>query len=152
MPNDVGYLSELADRASRSGRVTLREPLPYEELVPVLNGYDLGIHVIPPVNFNNTWALPNKFFDYIQARLAIIIGPSAEMARTLREYDLGVVADGFDAAAITAVLDRLEPELVWQWKCNADASAGTLSADSQIAVWDRAIAALAARVGDRTAR
>ena len=112
MGNDPDYVAELRERATRSGRVRVLDPLPYPQLVPKLNEYDVGIHVIAPTNFNNRWSLANKFFDYVQARLGVIIGPSPEMRRILDQYGLGVVSRDFGTEALTKVLDTLTPEQV----------------------------------------
>jgi hypothetical protein len=144
MPNDVEYLEEMKHLASAGERVVVREPVPYSELLATLNEFDLGIHVIPPVNFNNAWSLPNKFFDYIQARLGLVIGPSPEMKETLDSYGLGVASTGFSVADVTATLDELTPDAVAGWKRDSDAAAEPLSAGRQVDVWDAAIAAIAA--------
>lgn len=145
--NDPGYLAELKARAQKSEVVTVNDPVPYRDLVSTLNGFDAGVHVLPPVNFNNEWALPNKLFDYVQARLGVIIGPSAEMARYVREYHLGAVADDFTAEAFARVVSRLTVEEVEQWKRRADASAHELSAETQVAIWATCVDRLAANAG-----
>lgn len=149
MPNDAGYLDVIREAVAGTDRVTLHAPVRYSELAATLSGYDLGIHVIPPVSFNNRWALPNKFFDYVQARLGVIIGPSPEMARTLAAHDLGVVAAGFAADDIRRVLDDLSPERIAAWKQRAHKAARALSAEEQIMMWDAAVAALAERGAGR---
>ena len=142
VPNDPGYLAELRARAESEPRVRLREPVPYSGLVPTLHGFDVGVHVLPPVSFNNAWALPNKFFDFVQARLGVIVGPSPEMARLVEEHGLGAVAADFSAEALTAVLDSLTPERVRTWKRASHAAARALSSDSQVEVWRQAITTL----------
>src|SRR5690606_14748561 len=99
-PNDPAYLEELRGLAAGSGGVvTVHEPVPYADLLPLLNGYDVGVHVLPPSSFNNANALPNKVFDYVQARLGLLVGPSPEMAMLVHRHELGVVAPAFDAQA-----------------------------------------------------
>ena len=142
MPNDPGHLDELKALAASSDRVTIHDPLPYSALLERLNEYDLGIHVIPPTNFNNAWSLPNKFFDYVQGRLGLVIGPSPEMKDILERHDLGVAATGFDEDAIVLALDTLTAQAVGEWKQHADTAAHELSAESQVQVWDAAVAAL----------
>lgn len=142
--NDPGYVSELTHRAASSQRVTVHDPVPYRSLMGILNRYDVGLHVLPPVSFNNTWALPNKFFDYVQARLGIIIGPSPEMARILRERGLGEVTSDFSTPALTAALDGLTPARVRAWKEASASAAHELSAEVQVGIWDRAIGRLLA--------
>jgi hypothetical protein len=145
MPNDVLYLATLKEIAEQLGpRIRMRDPLPHAELVSALNAYDVGVHVLPPTSFNNANALPNKFFDYVQSRLGLVIGPSPEMARVLEEYGFGAVAADFTVEAIRTVIDGLTPDRVAEWKRRSDAAAEPLSADHQIEVWLRAIERLAA--------
>jgi hypothetical protein len=113
--------------------------VPYDELIATLNGYDVGVHLLRPVNFNNRWALPNKIFDYVQARLGVIVGPSPEMERLVAGFGLGAVTKGFDAVDLVAVLDGLTPDDVAGWKLAADSSAQQLSSASEVGGWARAI-------------
>ena len=45
-----------------------------------MNACDVGVFCMPPINVNARYALPNKFFDFVQARLAVAVGPAEEMA------------------------------------------------------------------------
>jgi len=138
-PNHPDYLEELKQQTAASTRVRVLDPVPYTELIRTLNAYDVGVHLLPPTNFNNMWALPNKLFDYVQARLAVLIGPSPEMSEYVREYDLGVVTDGFAAADLTRTIDALTPEKVTAFKASAHAHARELGADAQVAIWRDAV-------------
>lgn len=142
MGNDPGYIAMLRDRAGDSPRVRFLDPVPYSELIATLNAYDVGIHVMAPTNFNNYWALPNKFFDYVQARLGLIVGPSPEMQRLVESHQVGAVTQAFTAEALTTVLDALTVEGVRAWKARAAASAHELSSENQVRVWADAIAKL----------
>lgn len=143
-PNDPVYLAELRAAAERSPRVRMLDPVPFDALVDTLAGYDLGIHVLMPTNYNNAYAMPNKFFEYVQARLGLVIGPSPEMSATLRQYGLGIVADDFSADAVARALDSLTPELVDRYKVAAAHAATELSAEAQLPVWKAAIDRIAA--------
>jgi hypothetical protein len=138
-------LAELKDLAAGDPRIRILDPVPYTDLIRTLNGYDIGLSIFPPTTFNLAHCLPNKFFDYVQARLGVIIGPSAEMQRILEAHGLGAVTDGFGAADLTRVLDALAPERVDDWKAHADAAARELSAEGQVELWGAAIAALVGR-------
>ena len=141
-PNDPGYLDELRSRAGALPHVRVNDAVPYAELVPLLNGFDVGVHLLPPVNFNNAWALPNKFFDYVQARLGLLVGPSPEMASVTTQRGLGLVAQGFTAEDLAAQIDRLTPETVASFKAASDRAARPLAADAQVDVWERTLASL----------
>ncbi|AXH95351.1 glycosyltransferase family protein [Ornithinimicrobium avium] len=146
MGNDPGYLEELRTRYAASDRVRLHPPVAPHELPARLNAHDVGVYVLPPVSFNHLWALPNKVFDFVQGRLALVVGPSPEMAALVRRHGLGVVTDDFTAEALASALDGLSGEDVRRYKAAAAAAAHELSAEEQVGGWARAVDALAARV------
>ncbi len=130
VPAGRGSIERLAVAAGGDPRVRFHPPVPMRELPRRLSGYDAGVFVLAPANYNWEVALPNKFFEYVQARLAQVIGPSPEMARLLREDDLGVVTDDFSPAALARALAALTPDAVARFKRNAHAAARRLSADT----------------------
>lgn len=138
-PNHPDYLAELTARVAGSERVRIHEPVPYDRLIATLNAYDIGIHLLPPTNFNNERALPNKLFDYVQARLGIIIGPSPDMRRYVEQYDLGWVAPGFAAADLAHALVGLTRADVERAKASSHAAAAELAGEKQVDVWQRAL-------------
>ncbi len=140
--NDSAYLAQLRERASEVDGVRVCHPVPYAELVPTLHGYDVGVFVLPPVNFSYRLALPNKVFDYVQARLAAVVGPSPEMVDHVAGHRLGAVTDDFTAAALARTLDSLSADSVQQWKASAHAQAEALSAEAAVRAWSDAVTAL----------
>jgi glycosyltransferase involved in cell wall biosynthesis len=146
MPNDPAYLQELRDQAADLPEVRFREPVPPGRLGEALAACDVGIFVLPPVNFNYRFTLPNKFFDFVQARLAVVVGPSPEMADLVRHHGLGVVTEDFTAGSLAAALDALTDEQVAAFKAASHAAARELSAQEQVRGWTRAVDTLAARV------
>lgn len=139
MPSDRAYLKKLAARCTRRPGVRLLPPLPFAELVPTTNAYDIGVFLVPPVSFNLRFTLPNKLFEFVQARLMVAIGPSTEMARYVREYDLGVVAADFAPATLAAALVSLTPADIARYKQNAHRAAAVLNSNQT----DAAIRAVA---------
>ena len=129
------YLRRLKELAGDSDRIRFRDSVPYSELVRTLSEYDLGLSILPPVNFNHLWALPNKFFDYIQARLGVIIGPSPEMARIVGEYEIGAVTEDFSARSLSRLLETITPDQVMDWKAASHRHARELSGEEQVKVW-----------------
>ena len=124
---DPVYMAELRDMAREDQRVRFVEPVAMPEICSRLNQYDVGIYLLPPVNFNHEHALPNKFFEFIQARLALAIGPSPEMARIVNAYSLGVIAASFEPKALAAALDQLTDESIRGYKLAAGRAARELN-------------------------
>lgn len=133
------YLEELKQRAAGMINIRFNEPVEPGKLVEVLNQYDIGLSVFAPTTFNLAWCLPNKFFDYVQARLGVIIGPSPEMQRSVQEYGIGAVARDFSAEGLAEVFDNLRPDDVRRWKAASHQNARTLSSGPQNVVWQAAI-------------
>ncbi len=136
-PTEWQPLFDLADELG--DRITMHDPVPQAQLVDTLAQYDMGIHVLPPLSENSMLALPNKFFDFVQARLGIVVGPSAEMGRLVREHGLGVVADSFAEDAIRRAIESLTPENVDGFKRSSAAVADELSAERQVEGWASAV-------------
>jgi hypothetical protein len=145
---DPDYLDQLGALAKASdGRVTLHDPVPYAQLIDVLNGYDVGIHVLPPVNFNHLMALPNKVFDYLQACLGVIVGPSPEMVELVEAVGYGVSTADFTPESIATAVDSLTPGQVEEMKAAAYTAAPIYASDAEDAVWSAAIERIGARRG-----
>ncbi|MEO6531508.1 MAG: glycosyltransferase family 1 protein [Specibacter sp.] len=147
MPNEPDYVAELKERASTVKGVSFRDPVPYAELVGVLQGYDVSLVFLPPANFNLANALPNKFFEAVQARLGVIVGPSPAMVSLVQEYGFGTVTNDFTSESLSAVINSLTPEKITAWKAAANEAARPLSAESQVKLWETRIAEIFARGG-----
>lgn len=145
MPNEPEYVAELKAMGAGVPGLTFREPVPYDRLVATLAEYDVSMTFLPPTNFNLAHALPNKFFEAVQARLGLIIGPSPEMVSLLQAHGLGAVVPDFSVASLRAVVGGLTPGLVAGWKEAADRAARELSSEAQQQVWEQAIEAMLGR-------
>ena len=99
------------------------------ELASLANGYDIGLYLLPPTNFNHRYALPNKFFEFIQGRLAVAIGPSPEMAAIVRHYGCGVVAPTFEPESLAAELNALDAAAIAGFKHASHRAAAELCAE-----------------------
>lgn len=121
------YFNQLKQAIEKVSNVNILPSLPNEQIVPAINKYDMGIFLLEPVNFNYTHALPNKLFDFIQARLAIAIGPSLEMEKVVKQYDLGVVSNNFEPEELAKNIQRLSIEDIFTYKQNAHQHARALS-------------------------
>jgi len=126
MPTVPKYLESLEQRARRDGRIRFLPPVPMQDLVTFSSAYDIGLFLLEPSSFNNLHVLPNKFFEFIQSRLAVAIGPSPEMARIVEKYECGVVAHSFAPADMAQALMQLDAERIDHFKRQADAAAREL--------------------------
>ena len=111
-------------------RISFVSPVPMPQLPSFLNSYDVGVYLLRPDSFNQLHALPNKLFEFVQARLAVVIAPSPDMAEVVRRHEVGVVADDFSPEAFARALAGLDAERLASLKSNADRAAARLNADT----------------------
>ena len=127
MPNKPAYLEVLRKQAAGMDNVRFLAPVPMPEIVSFIAQYDIGLFLLPPNTFNHRHTLPNKLFEFIQARLAVAVGPSPDMAGLVREYGLGIVADDFTPEAMAAAFQSLAPSAIDELKQRSHAAAMELS-------------------------
>ena len=94
-----------------------------------LNKYDIGLYFLKPSNFNEEYSLPNKFFEFIQARLCIAISPVKEMRNIVLKHDLGIVAEDFNLKKFAKRLSQISIDSINKYKQNTNKVAYNLSTD-----------------------
>jgi glycosyltransferase involved in cell wall biosynthesis len=135
-PGPDDYLTGLRRRieaAGLGGRVVLVPPVPMVDLVREAARFDVGLFALPGHSKQNLHVLPNKFFEYTMAGLALCVSDLPEMTALLRQHDLGrlipevtpqaiaAAVNGFDRAMIEACRRRaLEAAKVLNWEAEAD--------------------------------
>ena len=130
--SDAEYLDELRNTASASGhKITFLTPVPMREIVHYISQFDIGVYILEPISFNNRFALPNKIFEFIQARLAVAIGPSPEMAHLVHNFDLGWVAETFSPKDLALLLNLASAAKVMELKQSTSKAAKILSFEQE---------------------
>lgn len=140
-PVEESYRTVLEARmkaAGASDRVIIVPPVPMTELVARANAADIGLFVLPDHSRHNRFVLPNKFFEYTMAGLALCVSDLPEMAVLLTRFDLGRLIGGLSREAIAQQLNGLDRETIDCYKRNALAAARQLS-------WERESEQLVAR-------
>lgn len=125
--SNAEYRAALHQRAADVGGVFFHDAVPLSRVPAALNEYDIGLHLLEPRTFNDEHCLPNKFFEFVQGRLAVAIGPSPDMAALVREHDLGVIASDFEPRSMARRLRRTTPGDIARYKQAAHRVAHELS-------------------------
>lgn len=121
------YLGSLRSLASDSPRITFHDPVHPTALPATLNRYDLGVYLLPLRTRNHRLMLPNKFFDFVQARLGQLISPAEETAALIARHGLGPALPDHSVAGLVAALSPLTDEQVAEFKQHAHDAAHELS-------------------------
>lgn len=119
-------LSELRGLA-KGKRVRFVDPVLPEDIPRFINSFDLFTSGLQPASVNDRHALPNKFFENIQARIGQVLTPTSDMLDYLRFYSLGSVTEGFSAVDIAASIRAVSREQILEYKLAADSAAHELS-------------------------
>lgn len=113
---DKVYMNELLQRYKNQSRIKFIDPVTVDEISRRINTFDVGLFFLPPVNYNWENALPNKLFEFIQARLAIVVSPNPDMKRIVNENDIGLVSTNYTIDAFVEAINRLTPDLIKNFK------------------------------------
>ncbi|MDX2171904.1 MAG: glycosyltransferase [Bacteroidota bacterium] len=128
-PSDPNYLAELKKLHNSNNRIEFIDPVNVAEIPQICNQYDIGLFILPPVNFNWVNALPNKLFEFIQARLSIAVSPNSDMKYLVEKYNLGVVSDDYSPESMAKKIMTLTPTAIDKYKLNSHNYAMELSAE-----------------------
>jgi glycosyltransferase involved in cell wall biosynthesis len=120
---DRNYINGLRDQYNCCDNIYFLDPVAMLDIVNYISNFDIGMFILEPKIFNYKFALPNKFFEFIQARLALAVGPSPEMSRIVKQHNIGVVASDFTPEAMATALSRLSVSQIDQYKRNSGSCA-----------------------------
>ncbi len=130
IPTDSRYHKELCELTQKYENVTLNEPVGNEQLIETISHFDVGCVSIPPTSYNYAHCLPNKFFQYVQARLPVISGPIPEVAEIVNNMNIGWIAQGFGSDETKNLLKTINREMIEELKSNLDVAALKLSSEA----------------------
>jgi len=89
--------------------------------------FDVGLFALPPHSKQNVHVLPNKFFEYMMAGLALVVSELPEMKRLLRHHDLGLLIETVAPEAIAKVINQLDRITIDRFKLNSLQAAKALN-------------------------
>ncbi len=131
-PGDPAYIESLKQIAGDRGvgdRLTIEPPVPFDEIIPAANAADIGYFVHKDLSAQKRYTLPNKFFEYVMAGLALCVSDLPEMAKLVRQYDLGLLVSDYDEQAIADALNGLTRVDIDRYKQASLAASASLNWD-----------------------
>jgi len=130
LPTQQDYFDELVEMCAVHDHIRIIPTVEPNEIINFINQYDVGVFLLEPVNFNYKMALPNKLFEFVQARLTIAITPNQEMARIVEEYELGTIAKDYSVGAFSDALLKLSRKNIERFKNQSHVHAKELSSEN----------------------
>ncbi len=117
---DERYLDSLKRMALELGiesRVIFHPAVPLDELWKYVGAVDLSLMMISGKAKSYFFALPNKFFESIQALTPIIASNFPEMKRLIDQYNIGLTCDPEDLDAINACVEKMRTDKDFYNQC-----------------------------------
>lgn len=103
----LAYLKRLADELGVADRVRFEDSVPFADIIGAANRSDVGYMVLDSYSPQRTFTLPNKFFEYIMAGLAICVSDLPEMARIVKHHNLGLLVKNPEPLEIASAINSL---------------------------------------------
>jgi glycosyltransferase involved in cell wall biosynthesis len=125
-PTYLKSLQAIASELGISERVTFDPPVPMTELVKRAMEFDVGLSMLSR-SHQHVYALPNKFFEYMMAGLALVVSDLPEMAQMVRQHDLGRLIGALAPQSIAAIINGLDRSDIDRYKANALLAAKVLN-------------------------
>lgn len=124
-------LAEITANAA-PGKLTMVPAVKPGDVVVEANAFDIGLHPSVGAARNDEFSLPNKFFEYLNAGLALCIADLPEMAALIREHGVGeLIGRPVSPDTITAAVTSLTPDRIWAAKQASARLATTLTWPSE---------------------
>lgn len=108
LSNQKGFLESFCTNAYEIPSFEIVPPVCLEEIIPKSTQYDIGIIPFKPTTFNLAHCMPNKLFEYLQARLAIVSAPLYDVRNFVQTHSCGAITQGFQSYDIAQMLLKLK--------------------------------------------
>ena len=86
---------------------------------------DIGFSLDKDTNINYRFSLPNKIFDYIKAETPVIVSNLPEIAKVVKEADIGLIITDHQPETIATAINKLlhNEYLLMKYKLNTKTAA-----------------------------
>ncbi len=103
----INDLNKLILQKGMQNRIRILEPVVSEQLIQTIDQYDIGIFHIEPIIGNHKYILPNKLFEFIQGRVAVVMTPVLSMKEIIETYEVGKVSIDYSLESFAKAVNEV---------------------------------------------
>lgn len=81
--------------------------VPFEQLPGITSRASIGLSIEDPYSLNNRYSAPNKLYDYLQARLPVVVSPQPEHSALVQQQGVGAAMPDYSAAALAQAVQQV---------------------------------------------
>lgn len=129
---DIGQqLKEKVDTLNLNEKVRFLGRRSPEELSGLTPGADLGISLEEDLGLNYRYALPNKLFDYIAAKIPVLVSDLPEMREIVKKYHVGEVLKNRTPEALARIVTEMLNVGKKNWEKQLEQASGELTWENE---------------------
>ena len=114
-----------------SPRLFVHGSVPFERILEITSSADCGVSFMEDTCLSHRFALPNKLFEFIQARIAVIVSPTVDQARLVTDAGVGLVCNSFDVTDIRLACEKFLTGMSGDIEANLEKAARIYSWQNQ---------------------
>ncbi len=126
-------LKQLTIKNNLSNKIEFIGQISFENLYKYTINASIGISLEENIGFNYKYALPNKLFDYINAEIPVLVSNLPEMAKIVKEYEVGEIVTDYSEKGISKQLNNIlnNNELLLKYSTNTKNAKNVLNWKNQ---------------------
>ena len=110
VPEYLDSLVKLAEKLNVRDRVIFHPAAPYRELWKYVGAADIEFMALDASCQSYYYALPNKFFESIQALVPYVYSDFPEYRKITLKYDIGLLCNSYDINQVSEQIEKLRTD------------------------------------------
>jgi glycosyltransferase involved in cell wall biosynthesis len=108
------------DYAQKNENIYLVPSVSPNELMDYTSSADVGLLLYEDSCLNHRYCLPNKLFEYIMAKIPIVINDLPEVKKVVTYEKIGWVLKRYDADCLKDIISKIQENKLYEMKINCE--------------------------------